>query len=150
MAPRPCVAVGPYEGGTMSLDQERATAFLDSYRRAWESWDVEGFVALFSDKAVYVDHPIEKIAVGREAVADFLRNEEAEQGTASVRMGQPIISGNRVAVEYWVTKTNQGEEATLTGCLIAQLDPADGLCTRIHEYWFDLEGHHTPCAGWGS
>ena len=133
----------------MSLDRERVTAFIDSYRQAWESWDVEGFAELFSDEAVYVDHPIEKIAVGREAVADFLRNEESEQGVASVRMGRPIIDGNHVAVEYWVTKTNRDGEATLTGCLMAQLDPTDGLCTHIREYWFDLEGHHSAYAGWG-
>jgi ketosteroid isomerase-like protein len=133
----------------MSLDQERAAAFLDSYRRTWESWDVEGFAELFSDDAVYVDHPIEKIAVGRAAVADFLRNEATEQGVASVRLGRPIVDGNHVAVEYWVTRTNGDEEATLTGCLMAQLNPTDGRCTRIHEYWFDLEGHHSPYAGWG-
>jgi ketosteroid isomerase-like protein len=133
----------------MSLDRAQVTAFIENYHRTWQTWDVDGFVELFSDDAVYVDHPIEKIAVGQEAVADFLRNEESEQGTATVRMGTPIIDGNRVAVEYWVTKTNGDEEATLTGCLMAQLDPTDGRCKRIHEYWFDIEGHPSPYAGWG-
>jgi hypothetical protein len=34
----------------MSLEQERATAFIDSYRQTWESWNVEGFAELFSDR----------------------------------------------------------------------------------------------------
>src|SRR5271155_4780199 len=134
----------------MSQDRERAMAFLENYRRTWEAWDVDGFVELFSDDAVYVDHPTEKIAVGREAVAAFLRNEESEQGAASVRMGTPIIDGNHVVVEYWVTRTNGDEKATLTGCLLAQLDPTDSRCRRIHEYWFDIPGHPSPFAGWGT
>ena len=134
----------------MSLDRERATAFIDSYRQTWESWDVEGLLELFSDEAVFVDHPITQIAVGKDAVAQFLRTEQTEQGSVSIRMGKPIIDGNHVAVEYWVTRTNGDEEATLTGCCLAQLDPTDGRCTRIHEYWFDVEGHPSPFAGWGT
>ena len=93
---------------------ERATAFVDGYGRTWESWDIAGFVDLFSDDVVYVAHP-EEIVVGGAALSVYLRKEQAEQGTVSVRMGRPIVEGDRVVAEFWVTATNRGEEATIAG-----------------------------------
>ena len=70
-------------------------------------------------------------------------------GTISVRMGKPIVDGDHVAAEFWVTATNRDGEETTAGCLIAQLDRTAGLCTRFREYWFDIEGHVSPYASWG-
>lgn len=133
----------------MSLDRERATAFVDGYGRTWEDWDTAGFIALFSDEVVYVAHPTETTVVGRKALAPYLEEQEAQMGAISVRMGRAIVEGNRVAAEFWVTATNQDGEETTAGCLIAQLDRTDGLCTHFREYWFDIEGHVSPFDGWG-
>ena len=132
----------------MSLNRESATAFVERYGQTWESWDVESFVDLFSDEVVYVAHPQETVE-GRDALRRYLRKEEAEQGSVSVRMGGAIVEGNHVVVEFWVTATNRGEEATIAGCLIAQLDESDGRCTHFREYWFDIEGHTPAFEGWG-
>lgn len=45
----------------LSLNRETATAFVESYGQTWESWDVEGFVELFSDIVTYVAHPQERV-----------------------------------------------------------------------------------------
>ena len=45
----------------MSLNRESATAFVEKYGQTWETWDVEGFVDLFSDNVVYVAHPQETV-----------------------------------------------------------------------------------------
>lgn len=132
----------------MSLNRESATAFVEKYGQTWESWDVEGFVDLFSDNVVYVAHPQETV-VGTDALRRYFRKEEAEQGSVNVRMGGAIVERDHVAVEFWVTARNGAEEATIAGCLIAQLDEADGRCTRFREYWFDIEGHVPAFDGWG-
>ena len=132
----------------MSLNRESAQAFVERYRQTWESWDVEGFVDLFSDDIVYVAHPQETVE-GSDALRRYLRKEEAEQGSVSVRMGRPIAEGDHVVAEFWVTATNKGEEASIAGCLIAQLDDSDGRCTHFREYWFDIDGHVNPFDGWG-
>jgi hypothetical protein len=131
------------------MSPERATAFVDGYGRTWDSWDIAGFVELFSDEVVYVAHPTEETVVGREALASYVRKEQTEQGAVSVRMGNPIVAGDHVAAEFWVTRTNRDEEATITGCFMAQLDPTDGRCTHFREYWFDTEGHTSAYSGWG-
>jgi hypothetical protein len=132
----------------MSLDRDRAVAYVEGYGRTWESWDVEGFLALHSEDVVYVAHP-EETVVGREALRRYLRTQEAEQGAASVRMGTPVIAANHVAVEFWVTTTKGDEQASIAGCFIARLDETSGKCTHFREYWFDLGGHFGAYEGWG-
>ena len=132
----------------MSTGRERAAAFVDGYGRNWESWDIPGFVDLFSDEVVYVAHATQETVVGRAALASYLRKEAGEQGQVSVRMGNPVIDGDRVAAEFWVTATREGEDATIAGCLIAHLAP-DGRCHFFREYWFDVEGHTSAYEGWG-
>ncbi len=125
-----------------------AVAFVESYGRTWEAWDFSGFVDLFSDEVAYVAHAMEETVVGREALASYIRKEADEQGQVSVRMGSPVIDGDRVAAEFWVTATSEGEDATIVGGFIARLGP-DGRCTFFREYWFDVEGHASPYEGWG-
>ena len=131
-----------------SLSRESAAAFVQGYGRTWESWDFSGFVDLFSDEVVYVAHATEEAVVGRQALAAYIRKEADEQGEASVRMGTPVIDGDRVAAEFWVTRTNDGEDWTTVGGFIARLAP-DGRCAFFREYWFDVEGHASPYEGWG-
>ena len=132
----------------VGIDRKRAAAFVEAYGHAWEAWDFTGFVDLFSDDVVYVAHATEETVVGRRALADYIRKEAADQGRASVRMGSPAIDGDRVAAEFWVTRTNEGENWTTAGCFIARLGP-DGRCTVFREYWFDVEGHVGAFEGWG-
>ncbi len=112
---------------------------------------LRGFVDLFSDDVVYVEHQVEETVVGRDAMARYIRREHYEAGTVDVRMGSPIVEGNRVAAEFWTTMSNrEGEpEGTLMGCLIAQLDPTTGRCTRFRQYWLESDGHFKPSSGWG-
>ena len=132
----------------MSIGREDAAAFVEGYGRAWEDWDVSGFVDLFSDEVVYVAHATQETVLGRTALASYLRKEAAEQGEVSVRMGSPVIEGDRVAAEFWVTATSGSEAATIAGCFVARLAP-DGRCSHFREYWFDVEGHTSAYEGWG-
>ena len=131
------------------MGRKRASAFVNGYGSTWERWDIAGFVALFSEDVVYVVHPTEETVVGREALTRYVQKEQAAQGEVSIRMGRPVIEGDRVAAEFWVTATSQGDEATIAGCFVAQLNPTDGRCRTFREYWFDIEGHVGAFNGWG-
>jgi SnoaL-like domain len=132
----------------MSLDLHAAAAYVENYGLAWESWDLERFIALHSEGVVYVAHPDERV-LGREALRIYFTKEQDAQGEVSVRMGRPVIDGNRVAAEFWVRARKGDDEAAIAGCLIARLDEASGLCTDFREYWFDLEERVDAYAGWG-
>ena len=80
----------------------------------------------------------------------YIEKEQTEQGSVAVHMGNPIVEGDNVVAEFWVTATNLGGEATIVGCFIAKLDPKDGRCIHFREYWFDIEGHASAYDGWGA
>lgn len=128
--------------------REDAVAFVEAYGRSWEGWDFSGFVDLFSEDVVYVAHATEETVVGREALAGYIRKEAEDQGKATVRLGRPVIEGDRVAAEFWVTRSSEGQDWTTAGSFIAQLGP-DGRCIVFREYWFDVEGHIDAYDGWG-
>jgi ketosteroid isomerase-like protein len=135
----------------MSVSDEQATAFVEGYGRTWQNWDSAGFVDLFSEDVVYVEHPVDETVVGRDEMMRYILKEHEEQGQARVRMGKPIVGGNRVVGEFWAAMTNREGEApgTLTGCFIALLDPSSGKCTHFRQYWFEFDGHPDPFDGWG-
>ena len=130
------------------MGRERAEAFVEDYGRTWNTWAFLGFVDLFTDEVVYVAHATAETIVGREALASYIRKEADDQGEATVRMGTPVIDGDRVAAEFWVTRTSDGADWTTAGCFIARLGP-DGRCDAFREYWFDVEGHTSAYVGWG-
>ena len=130
----------------MGIETERARDFVRRYGEAWQSWDIDGLLALFTEDVLYVAHPDEAIE-GAGSLRAYLEKEKADQGTVSeVRMGEPLIDGARVMAEFWVLAA---EDVSIAGCLIAELD-SDGRCPRFREYWFDLEGHREPFATWGT
>jgi ketosteroid isomerase-like protein len=134
--------------GASVTRREDAVAFVEAYGRTWESWDFSGFVDLFSEDVVYVAHATEETVVGRNALAGYIRKEAEDQGRAKVRLGRPVIEGDRVAAEFWVTRSSEGQDWTTAGSFIAQLGP-DGRCIVFREYWFDVEGHLQAYEGWG-
>ena len=133
----------------MGTSRDDAVAFVEGYGRTWERWDLSAWGDLFTDDVVYVEHPTQRPVVGRAELEAYFRKEAAEQGAVSVRMGSPVVEGNRVAGEFWVTATSESEPATLVGGFIAQLEP-DGRCSHFREYWFYVEGEAAPAYdGWG-
>lgn len=129
----------------MSEAAANAEHFVRRYGETWETWDLDGFIALFSQDVTYVAHP-DEVVVGAPALRRYLEKEKKEQGSVQVRMGTPFFDGDRVAVEFWVVAA---DDASIAGCLIAHLDEA-GVCNRFREYWFDLDGARAPFEGWGA
>ena len=132
---------------TNNMDEQAAERFVERYGRAWDAWDIEAFLDLFTDDVFYAAHP-QEIVVGRESLHTYLRKEEAEQGVVRVRMGQPIIGLQSAMAEFWVNAIDAS--MSVAGCLIFKLADSDGRCGHFREYWFDLEGSVEPFEGWGA
>jgi ketosteroid isomerase-like protein len=123
--------------------------WLEAYRRAWEEADVEAAVALFTEDAVYRSSPFREPSVGRDGIRSYWAGATAGQEATRVRIGEPIVAGNRVAAEWWTTMRDEGEEITLPGCLVLRFAP-DGRCEELREYWHVEAGHREPPASWGT
>lgn len=134
--------MSPTEPGP--LTQEQAAAWLAAYERAWRAGDGEGAGALFTADCVYRSHPFREA----EDAAGYARRVFAAESGVEARFGRPLIEGRRVAVEYWATLREDGEEITLSGCDLLRFAP-DGRCCELREYWAQRPGHVEPPAGWG-
>lgn len=125
-----------------------AQAWVDEYGRAWRDKDADAVVALFTEDAEYRSSPFRDPSVGSTGIHDYWTRATSTQEEAVVRMGTPVVAGDRVVVEWWATMRDEGEEITLPGCLLLRF-AADGRCAALREYWHVEPGLHEPHPGWG-
>lgn len=122
--------------------------WIDGYGRAWETADEELIVALFTEDATYRSSPFREPFRGHGEIRAYWRRGAGGQRETRVRMGRPFVDGDRVAVEWWTTMVEDGEEVTLPGCLLLRF-AADGRCSDLREYWNLEPGLREPFPGWG-
>jgi len=130
------------------MEREEAVAWLEAYRRAWEGADTRGVLELFTDDARYRSHPLRPAHTGHDGVAGYWARATADQRDVAVRLGDPVVDGDRVAAEWWTTMVADGEPVTLAGCLLLTF-AADGRCRDLRECWNLADGLHDPPPDWG-
>jgi predicted SnoaL-like aldol condensation-catalyzing enzyme len=129
-----------------TLDQVKDWA--EAYRVAWENEDSEAAASLFTDDGSYRSNIYEEPHQGRSGVSEYWTGVTSVQSDVTVRMGEPIIDGDRVDVEFWTTMSIESAPVTLAGCLLLRFAD-DGLCADLREYWNLIDGTHQPSPGWG-
>jgi ketosteroid isomerase-like protein len=130
------------------MDREGAGAWLEGYRRAWEEADTPAVLDLFTTDATYRSHPLRPAHAGRDGIAAYWTEACADQADVRVRLGDPIVDGDRVAAEWWTTMHAGGDPITLVGCLLLSF-AADGRCQALRECWNLAERLHAPPPDWG-
>jgi hypothetical protein len=97
---------------------------------------VEPIAGRYAEGAVFRSHPFRETEDPRAYVERVLAEEEAEP---EIWFGEPIVSGDRAAVEYWAILRVEGKEQTLAGTTLLRFD-ADGLVVEHRDYWAIEEG----------
>jgi len=124
--------------------------WIEGYRRAWVERDPEAAAGLFTEDASYRSSPFrERPNLGREGVLAYWTRATGSQEDVEVEMGEPLVDGDHVAVEWWTRMRSDGEDVTLVGCLLLRFAP-DGRCEDLREYWNVESGRLPPHEGWGS
>lgn len=129
------------------LSRQTVEEWAAAYRSAWEAGDSAAAAALFSDDASYRSNIYEAPHSGRVGVAEYWTGVTSVQSEVAVRMGKPLLDGDRAVVEFWTTMTIESP-VTLAGCLLLRFDDA-GRCVDLREYWNFVDGTHQPPPGWG-
>jgi ketosteroid isomerase-like protein len=130
------------------MDREQVDAWLDGYRRAWEQADTPAVLGLFTADATYRSHPLRPAHAGHRGIADYWARATADQRDVRVRFGDPIVDGDRVAVEWWTVLRAGGEPVTLAGCLLLRF-AAGGRCQALRECWNLAQALLDPPPDWG-
>jgi SnoaL-like domain len=126
------------------VDIEAAAGrWADVWRHAWPQRDADAIVALYADEAVYRALAFR----APDGARGYLERVLAEGTEIECWFGEPIVSGNRAAVEWWGSWIENGTPLTLAGTTVLSFD-ADGLVVDHRDYWNEVDRREPPYAGW--
>jgi hypothetical protein len=118
--------------------ESAASRWAEVWARAWPAADVESLDALYADGAVFYSHPFRE----RQAPRDYVVWAFEDQAEAECRFGEPLVDGDRAAVDWWgVLTLRDGSVETLAGTSLLRFD-ADGLVTEQRDVWALEPGRH--------
>ena len=110
---------------------EAARRWAAEWERSWREHDVDAIDALYAEGCVFRSAPFRAPQVPREFVEWAFSDEES----ADVQFGNPIVEGDRAAVEWSAASTlKSGEVERLAGVSLLRFDN-DGLVVEECGYW---------------
>ena len=129
------------------MDTEAAaSAWADAWLRAWRSRDPGPLEPVYTPETVHRSHPFREpgnpIEYARWALAE-------EEGEPEVWMGDPIVAGDRAAIEWWAVVIENGKQVSLAGTSIVRFDDA-GRAVEQADYWGMTDGRTPPWSGWAT
>jgi SnoaL-like domain len=98
------------------MDRERADAWLEGDRQAWEQADTPAVRSCSPSMRPTAPIPCPPSHTGHDGVAAYWTQACASQEDVRVRFGDPIVDGDRVAAEWWTVMRAGGTPLTLVGC----------------------------------
>jgi ketosteroid isomerase-like protein len=108
-----------------------ARAWVEAWDRAWPAGDIELVVALYAADCLFYSHPFRE----QQAPRDYIVWAFAEQTSAECRFGDPIVEGDRAAVDWWAVMTgHDGAEESIAGTSLLRFG-ADGLVVEQRDAW---------------
>jgi uncharacterized protein (TIGR02246 family) len=148
-APHPPVQSAP--ATNPQLDRDTVTRWVESYLQAWKDKDDVAVGKLFTDDAVYQEIPGDEAHTytGRQAIQQYWRTITAGQSDVTTHYGEPVIQGDRAAVELWITLKGGEKWMTIVETNVLHFAPG-GQVRRNVEYWTLRDGNFAPPPGWGS
>ena len=109
--------------------------WLEAYGRAWQEFDGDAWVALFTDDAEYHEDPFGEAIVGSNALRAYLLDAAESQRDVEFTVEQHWVSGTTVLAAWHATFTriSTGRLVRMAGFLTAEI-ASDGRASRFREW----------------
>ena len=117
-----------------------AKAWVEGWRKGWENADADTIGALYAPDALFRSHPFRE---PEKSARDYALRAFADEELVECRFGEPVVDGDRAAVEYWAVLSADGEEETLAGIALIRFGE-DGLVVEQRDYWAMHPGRAEP------
>jgi ketosteroid isomerase-like protein len=117
-----------------------ARAWVEGWTAGWQNADADAIGALYTEEAVYRSHPFRE---PERSARDYALRAFADEELVECRYGEPIVDGDRAAVEYWAVLSADGEEETLAGIAVLRFGD-DGRVVEQRDYWSMEPGRRPP------
>ncbi len=121
-----------------------ARRWRDTWQEAWPRRDADAIVALYAADARYRSHPLRDAGTPRA----YLERVFAEEEAIECWFREPLVAGDRAAVEWWASYREAGTDVTLAGTTVLRFG-RDGLVAEHVDYWVEGSGRTAPFPGWG-
>jgi ketosteroid isomerase-like protein len=117
------------------IDYAAAGELLEAYGRAWQDFDGDAWVALFTEDAEYHEDPFGAPLVGHNALRAYLLDAATTQRDVEFTVEQHWVSGATVLAAWHAafTRRENGKLVRLAGFLTAEVAP-DGRISRFREW----------------
>lgn len=131
------------------MNTAAAARWAREWERGWRTHDVAAILELYAEDVVWRTGPFRDVQRGRDGAREYVEWAFSdEEPDADVHFGEPLVAGDRAAVEWWAIVTADGVEQTLAGVSLLRFRE-DGLVTEQHDVWSTEPGPHEPHAEFG-
>jgi hypothetical protein len=118
------------------VDTEQAVQrWIDGWLKGWRALDPEPIGALYADDCFFLSHPFRE----HERPMDFVVRAFSEEESAEPWFGEPIVDGERAAVEWHAYVRESGRDVTLAGTSLLRFRE-DGQCVEQRDAWAVEDG----------
>jgi ketosteroid isomerase-like protein len=122
--------------------EQAARAWVEAWQRGWTAHNPAPIGERYADDALFVSHPFREPLRGGAGAREYARKAfEYEEEVHEIGFGEPIVAGNRAAVEYWSVFVGDGREQTLRGVTLLRFRE-DGLVIEHRDFWATADGRH--------
>jgi hypothetical protein len=121
-----------------------ARAWIAAWKAAWVAGDPDPLDVVYAEGARFRSEPFRDLQQPR-AYAEWAF---AAQDSAECWFGEPIVDGDRAAVEYWGVVRFEGADETIVGTAVLRFGP-DGKVVEQRDTWNSKPGRFEPPHGWG-
>jgi ketosteroid isomerase-like protein len=113
-----------------------ARRWVETWSRAWTDADVEAIAALYAPDAIFYSHPFRD----RQTPSEYVEWAFADQAEAECRFGEPVVDGDRAAVDWWGAITApDGSVQTVAGTSLLRFD-GEGRVVEQRDAWGEEAG----------
>lgn len=117
------------------------------WARAWPEREAEPIIALYADDAAYRALAFREPDRGLSGVGSYLARNFAVESEIECSFDEPIVDGDRAAVQWWASWVEEGKPVTLAGVTVLRFD-SQGLVTDHRDYWNQADERRLPYVGW--
>jgi ketosteroid isomerase-like protein len=128
--------------------ESAARRWVDVWSHAWPAKDSDAVASLYAADATFRSHPFRDVQLGSEGARAYADWAFSEQDEAECWFGEPVVEGDRAAIEYWAVVRFRGADETIAGIAVVRFG-ADGLVRDQRDYWSGEPGRREPPDGWG-
>jgi hypothetical protein len=114
---------------------EAVQRWIDGWLRGWRALDPEPVAALYADDCFFLSQPFRDHEPPRNYVVRAFDEEE----WAEPWFGEPVVDGDRAAVEWWAFVRENGRDVTLAGTSLLRFRE-DGQCVEQRDAWAVEDG----------